>query len=93
MRLTSSPSERVEVNRPQKSLNKVCHAGSRAEAIYDVNLDASLLTRSFLTSVHCTAVCATVIINIAVIAKRTTLFRVRFFVTARDCFIYCNQGD
>ncbi len=81
--LTSSPSARTEVKRPQKSLNRVCHAGSRAEATNDVNLDASLLTRSTFTSAHCTEVWARVIINIAVIAQRTILFRVLFFVTER----------
>ena len=84
--LTSSPSASAEVKRPQKSLNRVCHPGSRAEAKNDVNLDASLLTRSFFTSAHCTAVCATVIMNIAVMAKRTKLFRVLFFVTVQKWF-------
>ena len=80
-KLTNNPSARMDVNRPQKSLNKVCQLGSRTEAINAVILEASLLIRSLLTSAHCTAVCATVIMNIAVIAKRTKLFLVLFFVT------------
>lgn len=73
----------MDVNRPQKSLNKVCQPGSPREAINVVALDASSLISSFLTSAHCTAVCATEIMNIAVIAQRIKLFRVLFFVTAK----------
>ena len=84
--LTNNPSARMDVNRPQKSLNKVCQLGSRTEAINAVILEASLLIRSVLTAAHCTAVCATVIMNIAVMAKRTKLFRVLFFVTVQKWF-------